>query len=205
MSKGPCWDRNPSSAFTGAASLTVVIIVGCAGTTTEHLPGASSLRWTSSAPFTDEGTEAQRGARTNPEPHALWNGAGIHTLVSLSHSHAAFSGRAGEGAEFTGRSIGLGACAHPGSGPLLKARVRPRGVEGEPFPVSMRRSQRWDGMKGPRPHGHRGSRGERGGLRTGAHPRRMGAPPSEPIRSGSQKCTHIEAETNTINKLSQMS
>lgn len=47
--------------------MTIVILVDYNVTTTERLPGASSLRWASSAQFTDGETEVQRGAGTNPK------------------------------------------------------------------------------------------------------------------------------------------
>lgn len=47
----------------------IVTLVDYSVTTIEHLAGASSLRWASSAQFTDGETEVRRGAGTRPKSH----------------------------------------------------------------------------------------------------------------------------------------
>lgn len=49
--------------------MVIVILVDDSVTTREHLPGASALRWASSAQFADGETEVRRGAGPSPKSH----------------------------------------------------------------------------------------------------------------------------------------
>lgn len=69
--------------------MVIVILVDDSVTTREHLPGASALRWASSAQFADGETEVRRGAGPSPKSHTQKLELGF--LSGLTHRHPAFA------------------------------------------------------------------------------------------------------------------